>query len=442
MEERNVKTENTMLGFKDSLKDLGKKTRFPSKLDMSNLKLDVGCGSKPTGGLKILFVNVIDLENAVHKRYYPLAFGYLASYCRKNGVEFEPCYAEKLNEDILRTFQPNVVALTSITENYNLACSYAHTVKKFNPKIPVVIGGVHISAVPQSLSPSMDVGVLGEGEKTFMELVKADFEPNDNIKGIVYWESNSLRQTEERPLIEPLDSIPHPDRSLFGFENRPQYIFTSRGCCYRCNFCSSSRFWKKVRFHSPEYVAEEIQQLKEQLQVNNVNIYDDLFIIDAERVKRIRDLVKPFGLTYAVAARANLITDDIVATLKDMGVTAIGIGMESYSQRILDYLGKGNTVEDNQRAVDIIRRHGIHLNCSFIRDVPIETRDDLKKTYEFIKRNNLPYDMYRLMKFPNTPLYDGSTDWDACKVHYYVPIHLKLRRKLLHVYAKIVNPTS
>jgi radical SAM superfamily enzyme YgiQ (UPF0313 family) len=164
--------------------------------------------------------------------------------------------------------------------------------------------------------------------------------------------------------------------------------------------------------------------------------------MDSERVKRIRDLVKPFGLRYAVAARANLVTDDVVATLKDMGVTAIGIGMESYSQRILDYLGKGNTVEDNQRAVDIIRRHGIQLSCSFIRDVPIETRDDLKKTYEFIKRNNLSYDMYRLMKFPNTPLYDGSTDWDACKVHYYVPIHLKLRRKLLHVYAKIVNPTS
>lgn len=392
--------------------------------------------------MKVLFVNVIDLKNAVHKRYYPLAFGYLTSYCRKHGVQFEPFYAEKLNADLLRTFQPDVVALTTITENYFLAQHYADHVKQFNSKIKVVIGGVHISAVPRSLSPSMDIGVLGEGEQTFMELAKADFEPNDSIKGIIYWESNNLRQTEERPLIEPLDSIPHPDRSLFGFENKPQYVFTSRGCCYRCKFCSSSRFWKKVRFHSPEYVAEEIQQLKEQLKVTNVNIYDDLFIMDAKRVKRIRDLVKPLGLTYAVAARANLITDDVIATLKDMGVTAIGIGMESNSQRILDYLGKGNTVEDNQRAVDIIRRHGIHVQCSFIRDVPIETRDDLKKTYDFIKRNNLSYDMYRLMKFPNTPLYDGSTDWDACKVHCYVPIRLRLRRKLFHVYSKIVKPAS
>jgi anaerobic magnesium-protoporphyrin IX monomethyl ester cyclase len=379
--------------------------------------------------LKILFVNVIDLENAVHKRYYPLAFGYLISYCRKNGVEFEPYYVEKLNEDILRAFQPDVVALTSITENYYLAQHYADLVKHTNSKVKVVVGGVHISAVPQSLSPRMDVGVLGEGEQTFMELVKADFELDDSIKGLVYWESNSLHQTEERPLIEPLDSISHPDRSIFGFEDRPQYVFTSRGCCYRCKFCSSSRFWKKVRFHSPEYVAEEIRQLKELFHVSNVNIYDDLFIMDAERVKRIRDLVKPFGLTYSVAARANLVTDDVVSALKDMGVTSIGIGIESHSQRILDYLGKGNTVEDNQRAVDIIRKYGIGLGCSFIKGVPVETKDDLKKTYKFIQKNNLAYDLYELMRFPNTPIYEGSKDWNACKVQYAkIPLYYRLRR--------------
>jgi len=98
--------------------------------------------------LKILFVNVIDLENAIHKRYHPLAFGYLTSYCSKYGGEFEPCYVEKLNEALLRTFQPDVVALTSITENYCLAQSYADLVKHTNSKIKVVVGRAHISSVP------------------------------------------------------------------------------------------------------------------------------------------------------------------------------------------------------------------------------------------------------------------------------------------------------
>jgi radical SAM superfamily enzyme YgiQ (UPF0313 family) len=151
--------------------------------------------------------------------------------------------------------------------------------------------------------------------------------------------------------------------------------------------------------------------------------------MDVERVKRIRDLVKSFGLSYSVAARANLITDDIVATLKDMNVTAIGIGMESNSQNILDFLGKGNTVEDNQRATYIIRKYGIHLHCSFIMGVPVETKDDLKKTYKFILKNNLSCDLYELMRFPNTPIYEGSRDWNACQVqNAKMPLYYRWRR--------------
>jgi anaerobic magnesium-protoporphyrin IX monomethyl ester cyclase len=387
--------------------------------------------------LKVLFVNVIDQENAVHKRYYPLAFGYLTSYCCKYGADFEPCYVEGLSENILRVLQPDVVALTSITENYCLAQSYAKLVKEFNSRIKVVIGGVHISAVPDSLSSSMDVGIVGEGEQTFLELVKADFEPEDSIKGLVYWNDCRLHKTEKRPLIEPLDAIPHPARSLFDSEPRQQYLFTSRGCSYRCRFCSSSRFWNKVRFHSPEYVAAEIMQIKA-MGCSNICIYDDTFVLDVNRVKKIAELVEGSGLTFNVAARANLITDDIVITLKGMGVTAVGVGFESNSQRILDWLQKGNTVKDNQRAVDILRKHKLHFHCSFIRGIPIETKEDLKSTFKFITKNQLSYDMYWLMRFPNTPLYQGSTDWNACKVRYSkIPMSYRLQRRFKRLMASL-----
>jgi radical SAM superfamily enzyme YgiQ (UPF0313 family) len=385
--------------------------------------------------LKVLFVNVIDQENAVHKRYYPLAFGYLTSYCRKYGADFEPCYVEGLSEDVLQELQPDVVALTSITENYCLAQSYAKLVKRFNSKIKVAIGGVHVSAVPDSLSSFMDVGIIGEGEQTFLELVEADFEPDDSIKGLVYWNDGRVHKTEKRTLIEPLDDIPHPARNLFGSEPRQQYLFTSRGCSYRCRFCSSSRFWNKVRFHSPEYVAAEIMQIKA-MGYSNICIYDDTFVLDVNRVKRIAELVKGSGLTFNVAARANLITDNIVTTLKGMGVTEVGVGFESNSQRILDWLQKGNTVKDNQRAVDILRKHKLHFHCSFIRGVPIETKEDLKSTFKFITKNLLSYDMYWLMRFPNTPLYQGSTDWNACKVRYSkLPMSYRLQRRFKRLMA-------
>jgi len=214
--------------------------------------------------LKILFLNVVDLHKPVHTRYYPLAFGYLVRFCEKYLPDkpFKYRYAEHINRHILQSFKPEVVALTCITENYNLAISYAETVKNFNENVKVVIGGVHITALPHSLSRSMDYGVLGEGEQTFLELVQNDFEVTTWIKGLAYWRNGKVAVSQPRGLIEPLDLIPHPKRTMFLPENRKHYIFTSRGCPYRCIFCFSSRFWKKVRFHTPEYVAEEIRQIR------------------------------------------------------------------------------------------------------------------------------------------------------------------------------------
>jgi radical SAM superfamily enzyme YgiQ (UPF0313 family) len=341
-----------------------------------------------------------------------------------------------VSSDFLRAVKPDVVALTGITENYERAISYARSVKRFNPKIKVIIGGVHISSVPESLSRFMDVGIVGEGEQTFLELLENNFEPASSINGLVYWKDDNLRMTPPRELIEPLDNIPHPMRNMYGSEPRQPYLFTSRGCTYRCVFCSSSRFWKKVRFHSAEYVAEEIRQLV-RTGCKFINIYDDCFPLNLSRVKRIKDLIRGCDVKFAVAVRANLVTREMAAVFKEMNVTDVGMGLESNSPRILQYLQKGNTPEDNQRAVDILRAYSIHVHCSFIRDVPIETKEDLRLTYDFIKRNRLSYDMYRLMRLPNTPIYEGSTDWSKCKVKRFLPLKMRLRKTVSKFYHTI-----
>ena len=246
------------------------------------------------GQMNVLFVNAIK-NLPVQKSYYPLSFGYLVSYCRKHGVAFDSVYSEAMSYNILGQVKPDIVAFSCITENFNLCKKYARTVKQFNPKIKVLLGGVHVSAVPESISKDFDVGIIGEGEQTFLELARNDFVPDRKIAGLYF---DGIK-TGDRDLVEPLDNIPHPDRSIYGLGTRPSYVFTSRGCSYRCKFCSSSRFWKKVRFHSPEYVAEELLQLKN-MGVRQVNIYDDTFLLSLERVKAIRDLVKNYGLSYTM----------------------------------------------------------------------------------------------------------------------------------------------
>lgn len=374
---------------------------------------------------RVLFVNVVDPSKPIQVASYPLSFAYLKSYAEKFGETVKSRYVEIEDfaelHTVVGSFRPQVVALTAITENWDRARNIAAWLRSCLPKVKIIVGGPHISAVPSSLTIQMDVGVIGEGEQTFLELLMNGAKPSDRINGIVFYRDGKLIQTTKRDLIEPLDTIPYPDRGIFPRQipSRPVYIFTSRGCPYRCIFCSSSRFWGKVRFHSPLYVAGEIESLKRK-GYNQITIYDDCFVLDMDRVAKIADLVKNSGIEFAVGgARANLVTDEVATILKSMNVTSVGMGLESNSQKVLDWLQKGNTVEDNQRAVNILRRHGLRVHCSFIRDIPIETKADLSATYGFIRRNNLSFDMYSLMGFPNTPLWDKTDNWRGCAVRYY-----------------------
>lgn len=377
--------------------------------------------------MRILFVNAIR-NKFVQKSYYPLGFGYLVSYAGKYGCVFDSLYSEQVTPKLLRSFNPDVLALSCSTENFSVAVHHAHVAKKYNPKIKVVIGGVHVSAAPNSLTSDFDIGVIGEGEQTFFELFKNDFMSSNEIKGIVY----RGIQTEPRPHIEPLDNIPHPDRSIFGGSPRTPYIFTSRGCPYKCRFCSSSHFWGKVRLHSPEYVAEEIGELAAQ-GIKHIQIFDDTFLIDVDRAKKIGELVSGLGLTFGSSARANQITDESVLVLKNMGVVNMGLGFESNSARVLLWLNKCNTPEINQNAVDTLRRHNMKFAGSFIVDTPVETKEDVAATKRFIKQNKIPYNMNGLMGFPGTPIYAGSTDWDRMKCRDYLPVHMRLKRRLAQI---------
>ena len=393
---------------------------------------------------RFMFINAVDVKKEVETTLPPLGLGYLASSLRR---EFGPdrFAFEVVDRDVerqIKAFQPDIVGITSVSQNYNRAIEYARIAKRHG--LPVIVGGVHISALPATLSADMDVGVIGEGERTIIELVtlfeqEGCFEPESLAKlgGVVFRRNGELIITGERPPIQPLDSIAAPARDLFKIR-KSTYMFTSRGCPYRCRFCASCRFWGKVRFFSAEYVVQEIKNLIQQYGVAKISFWDDLFVADRARLKKIRDLLKEEGILGKVEftsnVRSNLVTDELALLLKEMNIGSVGMGLESGSPTTLEYLKGGNVcLKNHVDAINILRRHGIKFRTSFIIGSPQETREGILQTLSFIKENRLSsFDIYVLTPFPGTPVWDYARarnlvgedmNWDRLNVHFGVNHH-------------------
>ena len=422
--------------------------------------------------MKILLVHAINPAE-IDTVFPNLGLGYLVSALRqhfgKDTFNFK-IIDRGVKKAILR-YKPDILCLSSLTQSYNIAKDYAAMAKIY--RIPVMIGGVHISMLPQSLSCDMDVGCVGEGERTIVELLsifmkKGKFLSKDltNIKGIVYRENGNLIVNPPREQITDLDEIPPPARDLFRTGSRlyRSYMFTSRGCPYNCIFCNSPRLWGKLRFFSVEYVVREIEELVNEYNVRSIGLYDDTFITSKQRLQKIVELLKGKrfykNVKFLCLARADLVTDEKASLLEEMGVLCVGMGLESGSDRTLKYLKGGSiSVEDNRKAIMILKRHNISSIGYFVIGAPQETKQEIMKTYFFIKDNPLTFPSVGvLVPLPGTAIWEyakrrnlvsDDMDWSRLNVNFnyftknvVVLSEVLDRKQLIRIYKRFMLFTS
>jgi radical SAM superfamily enzyme YgiQ (UPF0313 family) len=360
----------------------------------------------------------------------PMGIAYVGAYLEKFLPDCETRVIENL-EDAL-AWQPDLVGISSVTPNFPYATEMAAEIRRHRD-VPVVLGGPHITGLPGSLPEQFAAGVLSEGEATFLDIAglvqkRGRLDPADlaELAGVVHHATGGPTVTKARPFLRPLDQIPHPKRDWPGIELTPLWSFSSRGCPYRCRFCSTAEFWESYRMHSAQYVIDELNMLIDTFDAQFHLFMDDLFAVNIKRLAEIAELAKselkrPMELTATI--RADLVTEKMCKLLQQVGVIYCHLGLESGSDRVLSYLKKeSTTAARNQAAIDMLFEHGIQSIGSFIIGAPMEEDEDLEKTYEFIDRNTRNG---KLMSFTFGPLvaFPGTAVWEQARARGLVDEH-------------------
>ncbi|CEO88755.1 B12-binding domain-containing radical SAM protein [Syntrophaceticus schinkii] len=244
---------------------------------------------------------------------------------------------------------------------------------------------------------AVDAVVLGEPELTFAELTASlsrGQKPQD-LPGLAVRDSAGVR-CRRRELIEDLDSLPFPVRTEAMMRISEVNLQGSRGCYGRCTFCYINPFYgtgSHWRGRSPENIAVEIDEIIAKWEKREFYFTDPNFFGPGERGQRralrLASLLKERKITFGIEARVNDIHDETIKALVDAGLRNILIGLESGRDESLKRLNKMTTVAQNERALEILRMHGIEPNVGFIMFEPDSNLEDIRTNFEFLKRNHL-----------------------------------------------------
>jgi radical SAM superfamily enzyme YgiQ (UPF0313 family) len=381
--------------------------------------------------MRVTFLILKDYRHIHNMTSGPIGLAYLSSAAK---VRFPDIHIQiEVDPDRVIESKPDIIGISAYTESYSQSIDAARYLQKNMPGTPIWLGGPHVNALPLTLDRNFDLGVVGEGEVTFVELLelyeqgRMQHEYMQHVKGLVYWHEGKRHLTPPRETFEDIDQLPPPDRSIMQTYWPPtkqmikwaQPIYTSRGCPFKCVFCIFSMESAKVRYHSVDRVVEEIKEiLRHNPEQEHVTIHDDLFALSKKRLRELTAGIRAAGLhkkvSFVCMAKASVFSDEMAQLMREMNVSIVTFGLESGVERILHYLkGPRNKVSENVNAIDICARHGIRMGGYFIIGTPTETYEELQQAYWFIRDHFPPMSMagvYRLTPFPGTKFWQEAIE--------------------------------
>ncbi len=378
----------------------------------------------------------------------PLGIQTLAPIVRQHDHHvrmFDTCHPQMKTKHILQAVkeqQPDVIALSLLsTTTYPITKSMTKQIKTIAPSIPIIVGGVFASMNADQLlrdCESVDGVGVGEGEELLPDYLDNLDDPGA-VAGLVWRKDDEIISNEQRPLLEDLDKFPYPDRTSLAIDyiealpldvpavfslDKFCTMQTTRGCPFNCIYCDIPAFSNhRWRFRSPEHVLGEMQELND-MGYRSIFLTDDHFLVKRDRIKDICNGIinRKLDFHWGCEGRVDSNAIDQMGLMYKANCIALMFGIEAGTQKILDRLGKKQTLDQIEHAVNEAKKNGIErIHGFFLIGSPGETEEDIMDSFRFAARLKLDtFNFNRLCIYRGTPLWkeyvergiiDDVRDW-------------------------------
>jgi len=328
---------------------------------------------------------------------------------------------------IIKDFNPGIVGIPIASNDYDFTIKTASFIKKIT-KAPIVCGSYYATIYPENVlsEDCFDIAVIGEGERTFLEIINAleNKKSLKEIKGIYYKNENKIYKNPLRSYAENICDFPFPDKEIFNYDKYLKYnrglatFISSLGCPYECSYCINhifmNKFGKKnyIRHKPVDYLINEIKSVISKHRVREIEFYDETFTFNKNRVKEFCSQYKEeIGLSFYINARVDTIDEEMLFYLKDAGCVRLSMGIETGDCNIRNNVLKRNQSDEKIiNAFRLVKKTGLLSHSYNMIGIPFETKESIKKTIEI---NRICRPDFLAVSIFNA--YPGTEIYEICK---------------------------
>jgi len=369
----------------------------------------------------------------------PLGLAGIAAFLEQYQIQSHiiDCYADPESDalivEYLKKEKPGFIGFSCTTSSFLDGIRISKYIKGILPETKIIFGGVHVSALKEKILqsyPIIDYVVVGEGEDTLYQLLKANETELEQIKNIIFKKRNGkIVFTGYRKKLIDLDTLPFPAYEklsgypssyklpIFNYPKVPNAsCISSRGCPYSCSYCDRSVFQKSFRYNSAQYLYNHLKYLNDKFDIRHINFYDDQFTFNRPRVEAFARLMikKPLKMTFNCAARAEHLDFELLKLMKAAGCWMISLGIETGDENLLAQHRQNPDLEMMRDKIHLIKKAGIRVKGLLMMGLPGESEESIKKSKAYVF--SLPIDDFNLAKFtpfPGSPVYQQIKEQGA-----------------------------